>query len=140
MSKKSRRKTLQKKEGIIPKGTFTIDDSKMYIIATIIMFHILPLIFVITGENGKYILSFTYVTANPIFLGITGLIYGIKKGFNFKFPLIMTVLSALSIFMYGEFDESVMITTRIILGIVYLIFLFGATIIGAIVRKAFNFS
>lgn len=140
MSKKNRRKTLQKKEGIIPKGTFTIDDSKMYIIATIIMFHILPLIFVLLGENGKYILSFTYVTVNPIFLGITGLIYGIKKGFNFKFPLIMTVLSALSVFMYGEFDESVMITTPIILGIVYLIFSFGATIIGAIVRKAFNFS
>ncbi|MCC8160760.1 MAG: hypothetical protein LIO53_05560 [Oscillospiraceae bacterium] len=140
MSKKNRRKTLQKKEGIIRKGTFSIDDSKMYIIATIIMFHILPLIFIIMGENGKMMLSMSYVTTNPIFLGITGLIYGIKKGFNFKFPLIMTVLSALSVFMYGEFSESMMIVSPIILGIVYLIFSFGATIIGAFIRRAFNFS
>lgn len=138
MSKKNRRKTLTKKEGVIRTGEFSVDDSKIYIIATIIMFHILPLLFIMLGENGKTVMSMSYVTTNPIFLAITGLIYGIKKGFNFKFPLIMTALSALSVFMYGEFGENMTVASPVILGIVYLIFAFGATLIGAFVKKAMN--
>lgn len=138
MSKKNRRKTLVKKEGIVRTSQFSTDDSKVYLIATIIMFHILPLAFIFMGENGKTVMSMSYVTTNPLFIAITGLIYGIKKGFNFKFPLIMTVLSALSVFMYGEFGESMTIASPVILGIVYLIFAFGATFIGAVLKKVMN--
>ena len=42
---KNRRKSL-KKEPVIPKTDFSFYESKIYIIATIIMFHIVPLVFV----------------------------------------------------------------------------------------------
>lgn len=138
MSKKNRRKTLPKQEGIIRRGEFGLDDSKIYIIITIVMFHILPLVFIMLGENGKTILGMSYVTSNPIFLAIAGLIYGIRKGFNFKFPLIMAVLSVLSVIMYGDFGAEMAIASPVVLGIVYLIFSFGATAMGGFVKRAFN--
>ena len=49
MSKKNRRKTITKKEEHISKNEFSIDESKIYIILTIIMFHIVPLAFVMMG-------------------------------------------------------------------------------------------
>ena len=49
---KNRRKSL-KKEPVIPKTDFSFYESKIYIIATIIMFHIVPLVFVMMGENGQ---------------------------------------------------------------------------------------
>ena len=51
---KNRRKSL-KKEPVIPKTDFSFYESKIYIIATIIMFHIVPLVFVMMGENGSII-------------------------------------------------------------------------------------
>ena len=57
MSKKNRRKTLTKKEGMIRKGEFSIDDSKVYIVLTIVMFHILPLVLVMMGEKGQEVSS-----------------------------------------------------------------------------------
>ena len=52
---KNRRKSL-KKEPVIPKTDFSFYESKIYIIATIIMFHIVPLVFVMMGENGQLLL------------------------------------------------------------------------------------
>ena len=84
---KNRRKSL-KKEPVIPKTDFSFYESKIYIIATIIMFHIVPLVFVIMGENGQLLLlQFFLMMLNPMFIALSGLIYGIKQGFNFKFPL-----------------------------------------------------
>ena len=85
---KNRRKPL-KKEPVISKTDFSFYESKIYIIATIIMFHIVPLVFVMMGENGQLLLlQFFLMMLNPMFIALSGLIYGIKQGFNFKFPLL----------------------------------------------------
>lgn len=139
MSKNLRRNALKsQKESFINKNDFSMDDSKAYILLTIAMFHIVPLFFIMMGENGKVMLAFMYPTANPIFLGLAGLIYGMKEGFNFKFPGIMFVLAVLSVLMYGEFEPEMRIVTPVVLGIVYLIFSFASTVIGGILGKLFR--
>ncbi len=139
MSKNLRRNALKpKKESFINKSEFSMEDSKVYIMLTIAMFHIIPLLFIMMGENGKMMLAFMYPTANPIFLGLAGLIYGMKEGFNFKFPVIMFVLAILSVIMYGEFEAEMAVITPVVLGIVYFIFSFASTLIGGILGKLFR--
>ena len=127
---KNRRKPL-KKEPVISKTDFSFYESKIYIIATIIMFHIVPLVFVMMGENGQLLLlQFFLMMLNPMFIALSGLIYGIKQGFNFKFPLFMAIISMVSIPMYYQFDAAAnMMMTTIIMCIVYAIFSFAATVI-----------
>ena len=141
MSKKNRRKTLTKKESRISKNEFSIDDSKIYIILTIIMFHIVPLAFVMMGENGQQILMLTFLmTLNPMFLALTGLIYGIKKGFNVKFPLFMGIIAAVSLPMYYKFETGAyMMQTTIVMFFVYTIFALVATVIGGWLKKLLRF-
>lgn len=142
MSKKNRRKTLVKKESAIAKNEFSADDSKVYIIAAIIMFHIAPLILAMLGENGQLILLQTFLMMlNPIFISLAGLIYGIRKGFNMKLPLFMGVIGAASIPMYYKLDTlAYVVQTTLVMGIVYLIFAYGSSIIGAFLKKFLNFS
>lgn len=142
MSKKDRRKRLVKKESAIAKNEFSVDDSKVYIIATIVMFHIAPLVMAMLGENGQMLLLQTFLLMlNPIFISLAGLIYGIRKGFNVKFPLFMGIIAAASIPMYYKLDTlEYVIQTTVIMGIVYLIFAFAATAVGAFLRKFLNFS
>ncbi len=141
MSKKNRRKTITKKESRISKNEFSIDDSKIYIILTIIMFHIVPLAFVMMGENGQQILMLTFLmTLNPMFLALTGLIYGIKKGFNVKFPLFMGIIAAVSLPMYYKFETGAyMMQTTIVMFFVYTIFALVATVIGGWLKKLLRF-
>ena len=126
---KNRRKPL-KKEPVISKTDFSFYESKIYIIATIIMF-------VMMGENGQLLLlQFFLMMLNPMFIALSGLIYGIKQGFNFKFPLFMAIISMVSIPMYYQFDAAAnMMMTTIIMCIVYAIFSFAATVIGAFVKR-----
>lgn len=142
MSKKNRRKTLVQKESAIARNEFSMDDSKIYIIATIIMFHIAPLILAMLGENGQLLLLQTFLMMlNPIFISLAGLIYGIRKGFNVKLPLFMGVIAVASIPMYYKLDTlAYIVQTTLVMGIVYLIFAFAATAIGAFLRKFLNFS
>ncbi len=136
MSKKNRRKTLQK-ESRIQRGNFSVDDSKIYIIASIIMFHIVPLFFVIMGENGQLLLlQFFLMMLNPMFIALTGLIYGIKKGFNGKFPIFMAIVAFVSIPMYYNFENTgYMVQTTVIMAVVYIIFSYIATVIGGFVKN-----
>ncbi len=141
MSKKNRRKTLVKKEdALIRKSEFSIDNSKIYIILTIVMFHILPLFFVMMGDNGQMLLLQTFLMMlNPMFIALAGLIYGIKRGFNFKFPLFMTVIAVISIPMYYKFDGGAfMLQTTFIMGIVYIVFAVAAAVIGGFIKKLLN--
>lgn len=138
MSKKNRRKSLKAQETLIPKNQFSVDDSKMYIIATIIMFHVVPLAFMVLGNNGKELYQFAYFTVNPLFLGITGLIYGMKKGFDLKFPFLMFVFSFFSVVFYNAFKADVLIPEILAFGIVYLLFSYAATVIGAFIKKLFR--
>lgn len=138
MSKKNRRKTL-KSANDTKKNTFSMDESKTFVIVTIVMFHILPLFFVMMGENGQALLvQFFLLQLNPLFLALAGLIYGIKKGFNAKFPLIMGVIATISIPMYYNLEAQYMVQTIIIEAIVYLIFSYAAVAAGSFVKRLLN--
>lgn len=139
MSKKARRKKI-KPEGIVRTNDFSVDDSKVYLIAAIVMFHIVPLFFVMMGENGQLLLlQFFLMMLNPMFIAITGLIYGIKKGFNFKLPLFIAIIAAVSIPMYYHFENAgYLMQTFLIETIVYMIFAFAATFVGGFVKKILN--
>lgn len=138
MSKKNRRKSLVQKESYLPHGEFSMDDSKIYLILTIIVFHILPLVFIAFGENGRLMYDMVYLTIDTMFLAIAGLIYGLKKGFNFKMPLIMTALGVLSLIFYAEFSAEMAVNGRLVFAVAYLIIAFGAVIIGAFLKKLFR--
>ena len=132
MSKKNRRKTLKPKK----KSSFSVEESKLFLIVTIVMFHIVPLFFVMMGENGQMLLTqFFLVQLNPLFIALTGLIYGIKKGFNAKYPLIMGVLAVISIPMYYNLEAQYMMQTIIIEAIVYIAFSYISVAAGAFVKK-----
>ena len=51
MAKKLKKGLNEKKSSIIVTGPFSIDNAKMYIAATLIMFHIIPLLFVFLGRG-----------------------------------------------------------------------------------------
>ncbi len=77
---KNRRKSL-KKEPVIPKTDFSFYESKIYIIATIIMFHIVPLVFVMMGENGQLLLlQFFLMMLKPDVYRIVGTYIRNKTG------------------------------------------------------------
>lgn len=136
MSKKNRRKTLPKEDRIV-KSKFSIDDSKMYIIVTIVMFHIVPLFFVMMGENGQMLLlQFFLMMLNPMCITLTALIYGIKKGFNWKLPLFIAILAFVSVPMYYEFDSAAYrMQTTVIMAIVYTLFAYISAVIGGFVKN-----
>ena len=80
------------------------------------------------------------MTLNPMFLALTGLIYGIKKGFNFKFPVFMGIIATVSLPMYYKFETSAyMLQTTIIMFFVYTIFAIVATVIGGWLKKLLRF-
>lgn len=137
MSKKNRRK-LKEKETFVSRNDFNVDDSKVYIIATIIMFHIVPLIFMAFGETGKAMYAMLYVAGNNLFLAINAMIYGIKKGYDFKFPLIMSVLAALSVVFYNDFQHGQVAMWCLIYIIIYTLISFLCVLGGAIVKRAFR--
>ena len=139
MSKKNRRKSLVQKETLLPRGEFDVNDSKIYLILALVVFHVLPLIFIAFGEKGKLMYDMTYMTINTMFLAIAGIIYGMKKGFNFKMPLIFVALAALSLIFYAEFSAEMAVTGRLVFIITYLIIAFGAVVLGAFLKKLFRF-
>lgn len=135
MSKK--RKPLKKQDGIIIRGKFSIETAKMYIVAALIMFHIVPLMFVFMGENGQIILSTVFMlTLNPIFLFGVGCFYAVRNGFDFKFPLILAVVAIASLMMYYSFETAGnMLITLIVTGLTYLIFAYVSALAGGFVKR-----
>lgn len=137
MSKKQRRKSLKKETGSIVKGSFGLDSAKYYIVAALIMFHILPLFFVFMGENGQVILATVFMlTLNPIFLFGVGFFYTIRNGFDFKFPLILTVIAAASLMMYyGYAAAENAVITLLVTGITYLVISYVSSLLGGFVKR-----
>ena len=118
------------------KYRFNLEDAKPYLITVLIAFHILPLFFVFMGEGGADILQNTMMLIlNPILIFVIGILYVVRYGFEWKFPLIMAALSTLSIFMYYSFlDGMYMVQAIIICGIVYLVFSYASTLVGKVIR------
>lgn len=131
------RRSLKKRSGPIVTGKFSLEDSKMYVAAGLICFHILPLLFVFMGEAGQQILMTVFLTTlNPILVFCICCFHACRLGFCVKFPLIMGFVSALSIIMYynGIADGMGLITFVLFL-IVYMIFAFGSEAVGGFIKK-----
>lgn len=137
MAKKEIRKSLKKPDGIIIKGKFSMESAKMYIITALLMFHIIPLFFVFMGENGRMMLAQLFMfMLNPIFLFAVGFFYGVRNGFDWKYPLILTVLSSISIVMYYDFETAYHVALGLSVSFcVYIIFSYLSTLLGGFVKR-----
>lgn len=131
------RKSLKKQDGIIVRGRFGIETAKFYIVAALIMFHILPLFFLFMGENGQIILLTVFMlTLNPIFLFGVGCFYAVRNGFDFKFPFILAVLASASLLMYyGYGTAQNAVLTLTVTGLTYLVFAYVSALFGGFVKK-----
>lgn len=138
MSKKNRRKSLKEKETLLPTSAFSVDDSKVYLIIAMIVFHIVPLIFIAFGERGKLMYDMVYLTLDTMYLAIGGIIYGLKKGFNFQMPFVMTALGVLSIIFYPTFAAEMAVKGRLVFAVAFLIIAYGGVIVGAVIKKLFR--
>lgn len=134
----SKRRTLKKRNGLVITGKFEMEKSRIYIMISLLMFHIAPLFCVFMGETGKSFLPILMIVLNPIFLFMIGLFYAVRNGFDWKFPLITTVLSAISIVMYYDFETIYNAVLSFMVFIcVYAIIVFVATVLGGILRRMF---
>lgn len=137
MAKKEIRKSLKKPDKIIIRGKFSMESAKMYIITALLMFHIIPLFFVFMGENGRMLLAQMFMfMLNPILLFAAGFFYGVRNGFDFKYPLILTLLSTVSIVMYYDFETAYNVALGLSLSFcVYLIFSYLSALLGGFVKR-----
>lgn len=131
------RRSLKKRSGPIATGKFSLEDSKMYVAAGLICFHILPLLFVFMGEAGQQILMSVFLTTlNPILVFCICCFHACRLGFCVKFPLIMGFVSALSIIMYyNGIANGMGLITFVLFLIVYMIFAFGSEAVGGFIKK-----
>ena len=141
--KRKLKKGLGEDTHFIRRGKYSTEESKVYLIVAIIVFHILPLMFVFMGEAGAIIMQTTLLyTVNVLFLFGIGTFYGIRIGYNFKFPLILTVISFMSYIIYyssGYIFESIYyyVMTGVITFIVYALFSFFSTAFGGWAKRFF---
>lgn len=133
----ARRSLKTGREPIITRGKFEMDTAKMFLAAVIICFHILPLLFVIGGDLGKQLLTqVCMVYLNPMFIFVILFLYGVRIGFNFRMPLFSGLIATLSIVMYYQFEDSTYAAASvIIMFIVYMIFSFASSLLGAFVKR-----
>ena len=136
-------KSLKKEDRFLPRAVYSQETAKNYIIATIIVFHILPLVLKLCGIVGQSLLNTNMrMYINPMAVLAILLVYGIKLGFNVKMPLFVTLLSAASTIMYYtiEIDEELGILYYYFLSfgtsfIVYGIMAFLGAFLGALIRR-----
>lgn len=131
-----------KSDGMIIRGDFRVEKAKGYIMAVIIAFHILPLCFVAFGETGKQLLTLYCMTIiNPLMIFAIMMLYGVRVGFNFKMPLLCTLISAISIMMYYDFGSNAAegilyypLVSTAVMFFVYGIFSYASNLIGAFIK------
>ena len=144
MSKKNRRKTGNKIGAKpLPRVEFDFTDSRAYIIAAMLIFHIVPVVFLVVGlfmqMDFRPLYTHFAIYYNTMLTAALCFIYGLKKGFNVKFPVIITVISALAMMFYSAYTNDQILNVFLAFGITYALFSFGAILLGAFFKKTFNF-
>lgn len=143
MSKRNRRRTMPARKEPFPRVEFSTSDSKVYMIATLVIFHIVPLVFVLmnfTMPDTNFMALYTQfaIYFNSSLLAIIAFLYGIKKGFNFKMPIIISVIAILSIIFYAEYMINQTLPMMFAFGFVYVLFSFVGILIGAYLKRVFK--
>ena len=96
-----------------------MEHAKMFILADIIAFHIVPLFILLTGV-GEAILSQMFLTfVNPLYMAISSFIFGITRGFAVPGIFIKSGLACASIIMYYGYGFPNVIMSAVIMFIVY---------------------
>ena len=145
MSKKDRRRSGKKiGEKPLPRVEFDVSSSKVYLLAALIIFHVIPLIFVamqfiMKDQNVMGMYMYFSIYFNSMLVAAVGFVYGLKKGFNVKFPIIISVIAALSILFYGGYTPPETMNVLFAFGVTYALFAFGSVLLGAFLKKTFNF-
>ena len=130
-------KKLKKIGSFLPVSKFSMENAKLYVIAVIICFHILPMIFVFMGPTGQSVLLNMFMfMINPMLIFGISFFYGVRLGFEWKFPLIFGILSTASIVMYYNFsDMNYLLLSAILCAVVYTLFAYLFALFGAFVKK-----
>ena len=98
---------------------YNMEHAKMFILADIIAFHIVPLFILLTGV-GEAILSQMFLTfVNPLYMAISSFIFGITRGFAVPGIFIKSGLACASIIMYYGYGFPNVIMSAVIMFIVY---------------------
>lgn len=119
---------------------FNFATARSYIFATLIAFHIAPLVLMAMKMNMLVAMTMMCMTVYPSFVAILSFIYGLKIGFSWKYPLFVAVIFAPSLLMYymplttpDEIMHALLAT--MIYTIVYAVFSFIATICGGYLKR-----
>lgn len=126
---------LRKKRGPIDTAKFSFEDSKTYLYAVAICFHILPLFFAFTEWGQGMLTTVFWTTLNPILIFIICLVHGMRLGFCFKFPLITGVLSGVSPALYYAIFASSFLVGFFVSAVVYTVLALIAELFGGFVKK-----
>lgn len=115
-------------------------DFKSYILADLVAFHIVPLLFVMIKLDMTIAMTMMLMTLEPLYVVIMSLVYGWRKGFGWKFPLLTGVIFAPSVAMYYlplTTPEEVMhaLLTTAVFTLVYWVFAFGAAALASFARR-----
>ena len=137
-------RNLKKESGFLPRAVYSQETAKYYIIATLLVFHILPLVLKLCGPIGQSLLNSNMrIYINPMAVLAILLVYGIKLGFNVKMPMFTTLLSAASTIMYYaiEVDKEKGILYYYFLSfasffVIYGIMAFMGAFFGALIKRA----
>lgn len=92
------------------------------------------------GDTGRQILSSVFIVyLNLILVFVIMLFYGVRVGFNFKMPVICTLLAAASIAMYyttPSQEDYLMYTIQstVVMFVVYGVISYISTAIGALIK------
>lgn len=134
-----KRNLKKKNKGPVATGKFSMETAKPYIAAALVFFHIVPLAFVFVPGGKDILLGVLCMTLNaPVTFGMAG-VNAFKTGFNFKYPLLLTLISAASILMYydgaGGISAEWTLPFAALMGIVYAVMAFLGGLLGGIVRR-----
>ena len=73
---------------------------------------------------------------NPMLIFGISFFYGVRLGFEWKFPLMFGILATASIIMYYNFDGmNYMLLAGILCAVVYTLFAYLFTLFGAFIKK-----
>lgn len=126
--------------GLIVRSAFKADAAKVYILIAMIAFHIVPLVLALAGKTANaYLNSVFMFYFNPLIIFALLLVYGIRIGFNYKMPVITTLLAAVSTVMYyhGSSDAEMGILYYPLLTFTLALFAYGLIAFLGILAGAF---
>lgn len=107
----------------------TFENGKKYLLIIIFVFLTLPITIMFLNDNLKTGLTFGYLYAlNPIIVFSVSLMYAVRNGFDWRFPVIIGLLFIPAVIIYFDFQN-------IVFALTYCIFSYIGSAFGAFVKR-----